>query len=507
MATSPARVQGVTLKVEDVLQRLKDGSIRVPTFQRPLKWKREDNRLFFDSLLKNFPVGSLLMWVRDAPAARVEFGPVHLDVQGRPGAWQVVDGQQRLTALAGALFPDTARGADFDFVVEVDTGEVAQARGRLPPRWVPLAVLADTEQLLPFLHANPAVDIAKTSSLSKRLREYPFNAAILEADEQDFVQDVFKRLNTAGKRLTATEVFRASRGASQGGKALARAAQVGNDFHFGPLDESNLLRALKALNGKDPLEDAPADDGAAATSLERGAAEAVAFLKGVGIPVIELLPYSLVMGVLVAFFGAHPTVVARNRQLLAYWFWRATFGFQMGGDFSAIRRLYKLATIADESTAVQALLGDAREFRFPTFEPMPTLRSAEGKALALSLLHSKPRHLVTGEPLRVEDLLWAQRPKPMTLFRQLPLGSHLGLATAIFHPPIPRRELLHALDSATSEALRSHQLPAPFRDDAGYIVKRSEELESRFQDFVHDKGGSTASLRPPLSALADEDAA
>ena len=341
MPTSSARVQGVTLKVEDLLQRLRDGSIRVPTFQRPLKWKKEDNRLFFDSLLKSFPVGSLLMWVRDVPAARIALGPFHTEVPGRASAWQVVDGQQRLTALAGSLLAEADRGSDFDFVVDIETGDVLGPRNHPPPHWIPLSVLADTEKLLPFLHANPAVDIPKASGLSKRLRDYPMNASILEANEQAFVEDVFKRLNTAGKRLTATEVFRASHANHRGGKALARAVQIGNEFRFGPLDESNLLRALKALNGGDPLEDGPADDSSAAQALERGAAEAVSFLKSQGIPIVELLPYSLLMGVLVAFFGSHPSVLPRNRQLLGFWFWRATFTFRMGGDFSVIRRLFR----------------------------------------------------------------------------------------------------------------------------------------------------------------------
>lgn len=505
MATSSARVQGVTLKVEDVLQRLKDGSIRVPTFQRPLKWKKEDNRLFFDSLLKSFPVGSLLMWVRDAPAARVELGPFHLDVPGRAGAWQVVDGQQRLTALAGGLLTDTNRGSDFDFVVDVETGDVVGPRNHPPPQWVPLPVLADTEKLLPFLHANPAVDIAKASALSKRLRDYPLNASILEADEQAFVEDVFKRLNTAGKRLTATEVFRASHANHRGGKALGRAVQIGNEFQFGPLDESNLLRALKALNGRDPLDDGPADDGAAAQALERGAAEAVAFLKGQGIPIVELLPYSLLMGVLVAFFGSHASVLPRNRQLLGFWFWRATFSFRMGGDFSVIRRLYRLATMRDESAAVQALLDDAGgEQRFPPFDPPPTLRSAEGKVVALLLLEAAPRNLLTGDLIPLADLLWAQKLKA---FRQLPLSSSRGLFTAIVHPALSGANLLAALQRASVETLWSHRLLSPFLDAEVSTEWRIDRLHSGLQEFMDTKGGDTDSLRPPLSALADEDAA
>ncbi len=507
MATSSARVQGLTLKLEDVLQRLKDGFIRVPTFQRPLKWKKEDNRLFFDSLLKSFPVGNLLFWQQDVPAARVQLGPFHADVQGRAGAWQVVDGQQRLTALAGALLTVTGRPSDFDFVVDVDTGNVVAARNHSPPRWVPLSVLADNETLLPFLHAHPAVDIAKVSALSKRLRDYPLNASILEADEQAFVEDVFKRLNTAGKRLTATEVFEASDATHRGGKALARAVHVGHDFQFGSLDKSNLLRALKALNGNDPLDEGPVSDHETAEALVRGAAEAVSFLKSQGILIVELLPYSLLLGVLVSFFGAHPAPLPRNRQLLGFWFWRATFTFRMGGDFSVIRRLYRSATLDDESVAVQALLDDVGDdVRLPSFSQPQTLRSAEGKVIALALLGlaPAPRHLLTGEPLSIPELLWKEK---LRAFRQLPLATTHGPLTAFVHPPMPRLTVLAGLTLATAEVLRSHGLEHPFEQTEAYARQRMSGLQFDMLGFMSAKRGELDSLRPPLSALADEDAA
>jgi len=208
------------------------------------------------------------------------------------------------------------------------------------------------------------------------------------------------------------------------------------------------------LNGKDPLDDGSADDGAAAQALERGAAEAVVFLKARGVPIVELLPYSLLMGVLVAFFGAHPSVLPRNRQLLGYWFWRATFSFRMGGEFSVIRRLYKLATIIDESAAVQALLEDAGgENRFPSFDPPPGLRSAEGKVFALFLVDAGPRLLTMGERIDVAHLLWTQKLK---VFRQLPLASNRGLFTAFIHPAMSRLQMLASLEGASPDTLWSH---------------------------------------------------
>ncbi len=500
---SSARVQGVTLKVEDILQRLKDGVIRVPPFQRGLKWKKEDNKLFFDSLLKSYPVGSMLMWVRDSLAARLELGPFHLDVQGRSGAWQVVDGQQRLTALAAALLPTQHRDINYDFVVDLETADVVPARNRPPPKWVPLDVLADIEKLLHFLHAHPDVDVTKASALSKRLREYPISASILETDEQAFVEDVFKRLNTAGKRLTANEVFRASRANQQGSSAIDRAVQVGTEFQFGALDESNVLRAFKALSGRDPLADEAFVDNGAGDALVRGAAEAVNFLKHIGVPIVELLPYSLLSGVLLAFFGKHRDVLPRNRQLLGYWFWRATFTFRMAGDFSVIRRLFALATTEDQSEAVQSLLADiGSEMRLPAFEPPPSLRSAEGRILALELIGLGPRHLETGAPIDVGALLWVKKTKA---FLQLPaVPRSAGLFTAIIHPQLPSDRLAAALAAAPAAVLKSHALIAPFESKSqDYWVKRERSLNDLINEFMSEKRGGSDSLRPPLSALGD----
>lgn len=500
---SSARVQGVTLKIEDILQRLRDGLIRVPLFQRQVKWKKDDNRLLFDSLLKSYPVGGMLMWVRDSPAARLELGPLRLDVQGRSDAWQVVDGQQRLTALAAALLPTKQRDPNYDFVVDIDTGDVLPSRNRPPPRWVPLDVLADIEKLVPFLHAHANIDLAKASAWSKRLREYPISASILETDEQAFVEDVFKRLNTAGKRLSASEVFRASRANQKGSDAITEAVQVGTKFQFGALDESNVLRAYKALSGHDPLADVAISENGAGDNLVRGASEAVNFLKQNGVPIAELLPYSLLAGVLVAFFGKHRDVLPRNRQLLGYWFWRAVCTFRMAGDFSVIRRLFAFATSEDQSAAVQSLLTDVgAEMRFPAFEPPPTLKSAEGKVLALELIALRPRHLLTGAPIDVGELLWAKKTKAFLQLPTVPWSA--GLFTAILHPSLPPKRLAGALAAAPVEVLKSHALTAPFESNSeDYLKGRELLLHDLHGDFMSNKRGQSDSLRPPLSALED----
>lgn len=491
MASARPTVDALTLKVEDVLTRLREGSIRIPTFQRPLNWKGKDNLLFFDSLLGGYPVGSLLMWVRAEEAARVRLGPFETEATSHPRAWRVVDGQQRLTALAGALLPVAQRPADFDFGVDLTTEKVMRRPKKPPPSFVPLEVLGNVDALEPFLHANPSVDVHKASSLSKRLREYPLSIIVLDADDQSFVERVFARLNRAGKPLTQVEVFRAAHGRRKAGKTLSRALAVGLEFQFGQLDESNLLRAMKAL----------AVHGGDEEALIRGAREAVVLLKQTGVHASDLLPFSLPFGVLVAFFARHPNVVPRTRQLLEYWFWRATLSFKMQGDSSSIRNLYKRAVIADEHESSQRLLeavpvsvGDVAT------QPAPTLKSAAGQIFALVMIDAKPRDLETGQVLPVSALL--EKARPSELFHPVIAGGRsVGVLGSIFHPPLTTTRWKSALQNASSETLRSHLIHLPLDGSDEWLKERVGLLRQAFEAFAERKTGVGQSTRPALASL------
>ena len=81
-------VQSLTAKIEN-------REIVLPEFQREFTWKRSQSRDLIDSLLKGYPIGSLLLWkTKDVPALKnmPDFEP-----DGRVEV--LLDGQQRLTAL------------------------------------------------------------------------------------------------------------------------------------------------------------------------------------------------------------------------------------------------------------------------------------------------------------------------------------------------------------------------------------------------------------------------
>jgi len=81
--------------VRSLLAKIENKEIVLPEFQREFTWKRGQSRDLVDSLLKGYPIGSLLLWkTGDVPALKnmPDFEP-----DGRVEV--LLDGQQRLTAL------------------------------------------------------------------------------------------------------------------------------------------------------------------------------------------------------------------------------------------------------------------------------------------------------------------------------------------------------------------------------------------------------------------------
>ena len=48
-----------------LVERVAAGKIRVPRFQRAFVWKQPDLSALLDSVLRGFPIGSILVWDTD----------------------------------------------------------------------------------------------------------------------------------------------------------------------------------------------------------------------------------------------------------------------------------------------------------------------------------------------------------------------------------------------------------------------------------------------------------
>ena len=104
--------------VRKFVRRIHDGELLLPNIQRNLVWDQEQILFLLDSLLRGYPVSTMLIWRTDSQVAARRFvqnyraGIRFSDYEQNPGPGvheYVLDGQQRFQALDPMKFLGAVR--------------------------------------------------------------------------------------------------------------------------------------------------------------------------------------------------------------------------------------------------------------------------------------------------------------------------------------------------------------------------------------------------------------
>lgn len=414
-STSSAQVQGrpraITFTVEKLVDEVRLGRLRIPTFQRPLKWKQRDVLKLLDSIYCGYPIGTLLLWQRPANAERLVFGSVIIDAPARTDAWWVVDGQQRLLALTRTLTGSGDDRESFAAYFDLHSQEFIRPPREPAAHQVPLTVVLDAERLMEWLLSppSPPSDRATAIRLGNRLREFQVPAYIVETDNERAVREIFRRANDTGKRMEDSDVFNALYSAGGSPASLREMATQLASPEFGTLAEGTLLKMLLANRGTDLSKDrvpelSPLEAGEAMADLGHSARATLRFLaEDARIPHLSLLPYQQPLFALSRFFARHPEPHPRSRELLARWLWRGAVTGAHNGNAINTREI--LAAIGDdEHDSVQSLMkGLPHHPELPLELDDFAFSHARSKIEVLALFDLRPLDLRTGLPVLADD--------------------------------------------------------------------------------------------------------
>jgi hypothetical protein len=211
-----ARIERSKLKISTVLDKIDEGAIALPEFQRGYVWNRTQVRGLMHSLYRRYPVGGLLMWLTKTEAA---------DARGhgslQPGFVSLLlDGQQRMTSLYGI-----ARGRPPEFFegnADAFTGlrfHLAEERFEFyapmkmkdDPLWIDVttalrpggdeAVMAELEGT--ELPLSPMVLVTRVGRL-RGVLDTELHVEEVTGDDMttDVVVEIFNRVNSGGTRLS-----------------------------------------------------------------------------------------------------------------------------------------------------------------------------------------------------------------------------------------------------------------------------------------------------------------
>ncbi|MCP5198149.1 MAG: DUF262 domain-containing protein [Gammaproteobacteria bacterium] len=551
MTQSISQSAARTFTVVDLVAAAIEGRLRIPEFQRPLRWQWEDVRRLFDSIVKGYPIGNLLFWKRPAPAAEIKLGGLRLQARAFEEGWWVVDGQQRLTSLASALSEKGARDERFALSYDLRRKGFVRPSREEDGYIVPLATLFDLQQLIRWFtkdHPEASEKLDEASRVTRAIREYHVPAYLVDQDDEAVLRDIFDRLNNYGKRLSRAEVFSALHpGQASSVEPFSHFQKIAESIHddrgFGIVDDDTVLHAVLARRGGNITRDIrvefsnrtrePRDFGIetpeeAYRQGERALSRAVVFLQEeAGVPHFAFLPYRYLLVVLARFFAHFPEPSPRNGVLLRRWFWRAAL---IGpGPFSsswtnAISNLSNRITANDEIGAIQRLLSAPIDQTLPSPSLAGFKTSTAASRIVLAALWAlKPRSLLTGQPYDRQQLIEAIQPdatlagvaqriltrepenqRAWAANRILVLEAEdelpMSVADLLIAPPLGRAEAecglfpSHALDAELVNALAQG-------DKTAFLEGRQRRIKQVVADFIERMAETCLEDTPPLDSF------
>lgn len=550
----PVEPSARTYTLAELMSRVRAGQVRVPHFQRGLRWTKSDAAALVDSVLRGFPIGSLLLWKRTAPAQEIKLGDVSISAPAMDEALYVVDGQQRITAFLNAFDPEA--GINGQFALVYDLKEVpfrVRVRRADEHDSIPLPTLFDLGRLLRWTRENPQyLDLIDTiNEATTRLREFHVPAYEVRSDDDLALRDIYDRMNNAGKRLSRAEafwgLFAPDEDAADDLMSLSSLQDhVANALHWGRIDDDTILRVFLARRGYDVTRDIhqefddarrqqtdfPGEDKQQAYRQALEALErSVDFLRGeAGVPHFTLLAFRYLLVVLTRFFAHFPEPDQRNLELLRRWYWRAALvgpSVAKGSATGAMRLLSACVRPADESGSVQALIRSVEDkpWQWPDVYRFRSNYSATHLMLC-ALWDLGPRNPDTGEEFTHEDLSdqigTSSTPNSACpeLFPRSTLPDDLqsAIGNRIIAPGVPPEGVQNVVSAqdlfsnSPSDLVRvSHLLtdetdaPGSVGEAGVFVHQRTDAMRRLIDDFLTRMAGKGLDDAPPLSELEHDD--
>lgn len=408
------------LRLEQLAEMVKFGEIKLPRFQRPFVWKKHDMLKLLDSIYKGYPIGSILIWnssqklVSERSISGLSVNASELN--NYPTSY-LLDGQQRLTTICGALFWD---GADhnslWNIEFDLDSEEFRHPKELEVVNVFPLNKLIDTRdfirQCMKFdHHTNRDKYFRVAERLLKSFKDYKIAVVKIGDMTIEEVAPIFERINSTGRQLTIVDLMMAATW-SDGFDLTSEISIIRekcSNLGFEDVDAKVVLRSIAAsanlginkddiqkLRGKNHVELKQAAGEACA-----GLLKAFQFLKeNIGVADSSYVPYAIQITYLAEFFRLQRTPSPLQIQFLEKWFWFTSVTRYFGTSSSTGQVSKDLVTFRSFAFNAQVKLIPSQEVDLTKllYEKF-SLRTAASTTFSLLLNSMNPIETIDGNPI------------------------------------------------------------------------------------------------------------
>lgn len=414
------------LRIEEVVTKVKEGDIKLPKFQRPFVWNKEDVLKLLDSIYNGYPIGSILLWLsKEKLASERTIGDLKIDE--RPEEYPtnyLLDGQQRLSSLCGALYWNgTDRNSTWNICFDLDKEEFLYPD---EDKWkIEYFRVNKILKTMDFINELKKYEneqqkdkyIENAEKLLKSIKDYKVAAVRIGDMSIDEVAPIFERINSTGRQLTIVDLMRAA--TWKDGFDLNNLIKDIRDSteykNFDDVDEQVILRNLAAANdipihNKESINKLRNIDSTVLKSKSKDVIEAyktaVDFLyDNLNVKAYKNVPYGLQLTLIVEYFRINPKPNNIEVSKLKKWFWitsisRYFAGFntaQLANDVQNFKK-FAMRKIDDIDLGIKINYDNFLKDSF-------RLNKATSKTFSLVLANKIPLNLVNGTAINIEAAL------------------------------------------------------------------------------------------------------
>lgn len=419
------------ITIRKLIERISSGDIRVPAFQRDFVWEPDQVAFLLDSIYKEFPIGTMILWKTDN----------RLNSEKRLGCFElpapqkdypvnyVLDGQQRLTSLFSVFQTELDAVSDewvdvyFDMAAEEAVQEslfVALENTEIDTaRHFPVKSFFDTIAYRKATEKLSDDEILKIDSVQEKFKTYLIPNETFETDDRNKVAIVFERINRAGTELDVFELLAAWSWSDQFDlvQKFKDLEEEIEEHNFDDLcSERDLLLKICSgvINGnttpKSILDLQGEEIRARFNEIEAGVLGAIDFLRReAGVRHFKMLPFPALMVPLSAYFSTEKAdgqkYTSKQKDMILRWFWISIFSRRFSSDVNEkqavdVRQMLKLKE--DENFEFKLPEPDVKiDFAHSNFSS----GNANSKALIVMLNTLCPNSLLSGAAVDLDKVL------------------------------------------------------------------------------------------------------
>jgi len=416
-----------TPRIEQLVNQVIQGDIKIPQFQRSFVWKRQDILSLCDSVYRGYPIGSILLWLTSQKLAS-ERTIGDLEIENRPDefpTYYLLDGQQRLSSLCGALFWNGKNEeSKWNIYFDLEKEEFfypKKSSEQLKICHFPMNKLLGTFDFInqcKKFENHPEKELYEKNAqrLLTSVKDYKVAAVTIGDMELNEVAPIFERINSTGRSLTIVDLMRAAtwKEGFNLNDAMDKVKSRIEVRGFETVPDAEILKVISSCAGfgilKDDIDklrnlDAKKLNQAIDKSIKSYELSIDFLSDEIGLPSEAYLPYSIQLTLLANFYNLNPAPNINKINQLKRWFWKSSIGaYYRTSSYSftrsALDEIREFA-VSENSHLDIGVNINIDDFLMDTFN----LRKASSKTFALLLSRESPKNFMDASTISISEIL------------------------------------------------------------------------------------------------------